>query len=91
MMLILSRRERVSTQTLAELLGISPRAVSRYVTSLDDVGVHIGSCPGVNGGIELMPGHSPERGLFTKCDLSRLITALSAASSAGCIPNIDRL
>jgi predicted DNA-binding transcriptional regulator YafY len=61
------------------------------VTSLDDVGVHIDSYPGVNGGIELMPGHSPERGLFTKGDLSRLITALSAASSAGCIPNIDRL
>jgi predicted DNA-binding transcriptional regulator YafY len=81
----------MSTQTLAELLEVSPRTVSRYVESLGLAGVPVNTCCGVNGGIELMPGYSPERSLFTKGDLSRLITALSAASSAGCIPNIDRL
>ena len=79
------------TQTLAELLEVSPRTVSRYVESLCIAGVPVNTCCGVNGGIELEPGYSPERSLFTRGDLSRLITALSAASSAGCIPNIDRL
>ena len=80
MILILSRRSRISTQTLAELLEVSPRTVSRYVESLCIAGVPVNTCCGVNGGIELEPGYSPERSLFTKGDLSRLITALSAAS-----------
>ncbi|MGX7205573.1 helix-turn-helix transcriptional regulator [Enterococcus pingfangensis] len=77
MIMILLKKEIVSTQEFAERFGVSKRTILRDVETLSVANIPIYTQRGRNGGIGLLPNYKVDKKLLTAQDIQHLLTALS--------------
>lgn len=76
MIMILLRKEMVSTKEFAEIFGVSTRTVLRDVEALSLANIPIYAQRGRNGGIGLLPNYKVDKKLLTAKDIQNLLVAL---------------
>ncbi|CAN5495464.1 YafY family protein [soil metagenome] len=80
---ILQARDRVTGAELAERLEVDLRTVQRYIVRLKDLGIPIGSSPGVGGAYRLRPGFRLPPLLLTNEEAFALSLGLRALRQIG--------
>lgn len=90
-LLILSRKEKVTAPYLAEHFEVSKRTINRDIETLCMAGVPIVTCQGNNGGISIPEGYKFDKTIFSKEELTKVITGLNALKSIDCSPETSKI
>lgn len=80
-LVLLLRQETVTAPRLAERFEVSTRTIRRDVEALCQAGVPVITRQGAGGGISLAPGYRLDPALFTREELSVLLTGLRGLES----------
>ncbi|WP_193774433.1 helix-turn-helix transcriptional regulator [Vallitalea guaymasensis] len=80
-LLILSRIDKVTAPYLAEYFEVSKRTINRDIETLCMAGVPIITQQGSNGGISIQEGYKYDTTIFSKEEMTKIITGLNALDS----------
>ncbi|GKX32047.1 transcriptional regulator [Vallitalea longa] len=80
-LLILSRKGKVTAPYLAEHFEVSKRTINRDIETLCMAGVPIITRQGSNGGILIQEGYNFDKAILSKEELTKIITGLNALNS----------
>ncbi len=80
-LLILSRKEKVTAPYLADHFEVSRRTIIRDIETLCMAGVPIITRQGNNGGISIQEGYTFDKTILNTEELTKIITGLNALSS----------
>lgn len=83
---LLQRRGRITMPELADRFEVSTRTISRDVEALCQAGFPIVTGQGKGGGVSLMPGFALDTTVFTRAELSALLTGLQSLDSVSRSP-----
>lgn len=78
--MILLEKKQISAPQLAKMLEVSVRTIYRDINSLSEAGIPVTTCPGVNGGIQIMDNYKIDKNFFTSSDITSLLIALESLS-----------
>ena len=83
---ILQQEKKITAPKLAERLEVSRRTINRDVEALCQAGIPIVSTQGAGGGLQLMEGFQLDLSLFTRQELSAILTGLRGLDSVAQSP-----
>lgn len=78
---ILTNRDRITINELAERFEVSKRTIFRDLDTLNESGIPIVTYPGSGGGVSLIEGYKYKKSVFSKNDIKNIFTALSGLMS----------
>lgn len=80
-LVLLLRREHLTTARLAERFEVSPRTIRRDIDALCKAGVPVVTAQGYGGGVFIAPEYRLEPALFTKEELAVVLAGVEGMSS----------
>ncbi|MGM1048867.1 MAG: helix-turn-helix transcriptional regulator [Bacillota bacterium] len=78
---VLTNKERVTVQELADKFEVSKRTIFRDLDTLNMAGIPIVSFPGIGGGISVSEGYKLNRSILSEEDIKNLYVGLSGLRS----------
>ncbi len=87
----LQQKEKVTAPYLAEKFEVSRRTINRDIEDICRAGIPIVTTQGTNGGISLMEGFALDTTVFTRQELSAVLTGLKTLDSVSFSGSADKL
>ena len=87
----LQQKGKVTAPYLADKFEVSRRTINRDIEDICRAGIPIVTTQGTNGGISLMEGFAFDTTVFTRQELSLVLTGLKSLDSVSFSPNADKL
>ncbi|MEI5989890.1 hypothetical protein A5881_001383 [Enterococcus termitis] len=78
---LLTENDRMTAKCLAERLEVSKRTIYRDIETLNLAGIPIIAYSGIHGGYGIVEGYKVSKHVFSKEDISTIMTGLSAIQS----------
>lgn len=80
---VLANSDQVTVKELADRFEVSRRTIYRDLNTLACAGIPILSTTGFGGGISVVEGYRPDRGILSHQDTEKIFTALNGLKSIG--------
>ena len=90
-LVMLSKKEKVTAPQLAEHFEVSRRTINRDIEILCMAGIPIVTTQGKHGGISIQEGYKLDKNIFTNDELSNIIAGLRAVDSVHSTSDIENL
>ena len=87
----LQQKEKVTAPYLAEKFEVSRRTINRDIEDICRAGIPIVTRQGTNGGVSLMEGFALDTTVFTRQELSAVLTGLKTLDSVSFSESADKL
>ncbi|CAH8770827.1 helix-turn-helix transcriptional regulator [Paenibacillus dendritiformis] len=91
MISVLTNKERVTIQELADKFEVSKRTIFRDLDTLNMAGIPIVSFPGIRGGIAVSEGYKVNRTILSEEDIKNLYVGLNGLRSIESEDSIQNL
>lgn len=88
---VLTNSDQVTVKELAKRFEVSRRTIYRDLNALACAGIPIVSTTGFGGGISVVEGYRPDRGILSHQDTENIFTALNGLKSIGGDASISNL
>lgn len=90
-LVMLSKKEKVTAPQLAEHFEVSRRTINRDIEILCMAGIPVVTTQGKHGGISIQEGYKLDKNIFTNDELSNIIAGLRAVDSVHSTSDIENL
>ncbi len=87
----LQQKEKVTAPYLAEKFEVSRRTINRDIEDICRAGIPVVTTQGKNGGISLMKGYALDTTVFTRQELSAVLTGLKTLDSVSSSRRAEKL